>query len=435
METSSPINRPSEGSLLLEENINLLSPLPSVLELCLADAALKSGKNGLVSCVASAAKAALKASENNSSSTFGKMSKKVNRCVGEGLKKYSDEVCMLVTCFIEMKCLNSSSCASLSETVYGMKRAKVLAQITEPNSVSGQEFSLHPLSRKDKMCSLATLVIIPYLKQRLDKTYEKLRDFFSERRDGGLNAGSSSEHSSSLNSAFAQYGANITSNNSSEKTVSMQKLKWYFVRVYPYLHMTNEGLNIAYQWAYLFGRTAHYNSSLHLIGQILRRVTQSDRPQKSATNHSLAVPRKKSVTNTPVGSTAQVGIAAGVASILVISWLVSLKMEIRKRRKRLLEEFAARNFDNDVFSIPPPQPPKLGMNTNDLALVQLPSDKSLCPLCKQSIVNPVAATSGYVFCYRCIVMHVRQHGTCPISGMSCSESRIIPLYETSAIVR
>lgn len=76
--------------------------------------------------------------------------------------------------------------------------------------------------------------------------------FFAEKRDGGLNAGYSSEHSSSLNSAFAQYGANITNSNSNEKTFSMQKLKWYFVRVYPYLHMTNEGLNIAYQWVRYF---------------------------------------------------------------------------------------------------------------------------------------------------------------------------------------
>ncbi|KAL7466581.1 hypothetical protein ACHAXS_006875 [Conticribra weissflogii] len=56
-----------------------------------------------------------------------------------------------------------------------------------------------------------------------------------------------------------------------------------------------------------------------------------------------------------------------------------------------------------------------------------------CPICHEPCINPTASTSGYVFCYKCLVMHLRNEGEyCPITGMPCAESRVVRLFEPTA---
>ena len=55
---------------------------------------------------------------------------------------------------------------------------------------------------------------------------------------------------------------------------------------------------------------------------------------------------------------------------------------------------------------------------------------NLCPLCHRPRVNPAASTSGYVFCYRCIILHLREKGEyCPLTGVACPQSRVVRLFE------
>lgn len=39
----------------------------------------------------------------------------------------------------------------------------------------------------------------------------------------------------------------------------------------------------------------------------------------------------------------------------------------------------------------------------------------LCPLCSQILFNPVGTPCGHQFCHDCILTHVREHQTCPVS--------------------
>jgi hypothetical protein len=53
-------------------------------------------------------------------------------------------------------------------------------------------------------------------------------------------------------------------------------------------------------------------------------------------------------------------------------------------------------------------------------------------LCHNKRLHPVASSSGYVFCFRCLVMYMRMHGPrCPVTGLFCTESNLIRLYEPS----
>jgi len=76
---------------------------------------------------------------------------------------------------------------------------------------------------------------------------------------------------------------------------------------------------------------------------------------------------------------------------------------------------------------PPPLPPNL------IDEIDSSVDKWSCPICKETRINPTAATSGYVYCYKCIVSHIRNVGEyCPLTGMPCPERRVVRLFEPTA---
>ena len=55
----------------------------------------------------------------------------------------------------------------------------------------------------------------------------------------------------------------------------------------------------------------------------------------------------------------------------------------------------------------------------------------LLSLKRRQKVNPTVLTlSGYVFCYNCIMLHVKQHGTCPVTLVPAQEHHVRRLYFT-----
>ncbi|PHJ17575.1 pex2 pex12 amino terminal region protein [Cystoisospora suis] len=70
-----------------------------------------------------------------------------------------------------------------------------------------------------------------------------------------------------------------------------------------------------------------------------------------------------------------------------------------------------------------------GQKDDDDEGILLPQDESLCPLCRKPRSNPACIPSGYVFCYRCIVMYVRSHGYCPVTKLRVLEPHIRRIYE------
>lgn len=74
----------------------------------------------------------------------------------------------------------------------------------------------------------------------------------------------------------------------------------------------------------------------------------------------------------------------------------------------------------------PPPPVPLDYNSDSPLLPQM---KTVCPLCRKNRVNDtVLATSGYVFCYRCVFNYVKSHRACPITGYPTQVQHLIKLY-------
>ncbi|KAI5412894.1 ubiquitin-protein ligase peroxin 12 [Lathyrus oleraceus] len=61
--------------------------------------------------------------------------------------------------------------------------------------------------------------------------------------------------------------------------------------------------------------------------------------------------------------------------------------------------------------------------------VQLPPDRTVCPLCLQKRVNPsVITVSGFVFCYACVFKFVTQYKRCPATMMPATVDQIRRLF-------
>jgi hypothetical protein len=108
-----------------------------------------------------------------------------------------------------------------------------------------------------------------------------------------------------------------------------------------------------------------------------------------------------------------------------------IKYEIRQMRRRLVAQGSTTSSSTGESSLPihlpPPQSP-----TVLVSYPSLPISKDHCPLCHNKRLHPVASSSGYVFCFRCLVMYMRMHGPrCPVTGLACTESNLIRLYEPS----
>eukprot|EP01121_Diplochlamys_sp_Union-15-3_P021988 TRINITY_DN9223_c0_g1_i1.p1 TRINITY_DN9223_c0_g1~~TRINITY_DN9223_c0_g1_i1.p1 ORF type:complete len:174 (-),score=16.57 TRINITY_DN9223_c0_g1_i1:79-600(-) len=73
---------------------------------------------------------------------------------------------------------------------------------------------------------------------------------------------------------------------------------------------------------------------------------------------------------------------------------------------------------------PPPEPPKRALGG-----IAIPSDKSLCPICEKKRNNPAMASSGFVYCYPCILQWVETHGNCPITHIPCTPEQLRRIFD------
>lgn len=51
-----------------------------------------------------------------------------------------------------------------------------------------------------------------------------------------------------------------------------------------------------------------------------------------------------------------------------------------------------------------------------------------CPICLDSLKEPVVSQCGHVFCWPCIYRWLRQSHTCPLCHCVLTEEKLIPIY-------
>ena len=74
-----------------------------------------------------------------------------------------------------------------------------------------------------------------------------------------------------------------------------------------------------------------------------------------------------------------------------------------------------------MASLPVPDPP----------LTDASVSKTKCPLCRGKRKNEtLVPTSGYVFCYTCIVKFIRSRGICPVTKYPVKEEELVRVFDS-----
>ncbi|XP_027034410.1 peroxisome assembly protein 12 isoform X1 [Tachysurus fulvidraco] len=271
--------------------------------------------------------------------------------------------------------------ASFSENFYGLKRA----------GPDDSRLAHRGLGRRRHVRSLLLLVLLPYLRNKLEKVLARQRDEddFSIRMPQSL----------------------------------AQKMSRAFLAAYPYVCMAWDGWSFCHQLLYIFGKARTHSPLLWLAGVKLSHLTAQDirnldlKPEERSLSSSRSFGgRLQRVCSTMLGSVAvslSTSLSMGVFFLQFLDWWYSSENQTTMK---------------SLTSLPTPPPP-LHLEDQDAALA---FDK-VCPLCRKVRSNDTAlATSGYVFCYRCIYTYVRTNHKCPLTGYPSELQHLIKIYSPDA---
>ena len=222
-----------------------------------------------------------------------------------------------------------------------------------------------------------------------------------------------------------------------ERRSGREMLRRIFFYIYPYLHMTHRGTQLAYQFAYLIGKSVYFDPTHHALGLVVRRLTMEDMSARGNDQQSLSLSSLDEKVSPQVLTFLKKTAIIGVSSALLVGWSGRLSQTLRQRRRRWMWNHDHQSDGEatgsgeprrrDVIVPPPPLPAK---HTDFEHKVEPPANKALCPICLENRVNPVASSSGNVFCYKCLFGFLREKGSkCPVTGYRCDPSQIIRIYE------
>ncbi len=284
--------------------------------------------------------------------------------------------------------------SSFTENFYGLKRQTLnKINIKDKNHKIFEMIETKKrLSNWQIYASLINLVGGAYVNEKLDVIYEKL------------------------------YGKVLL--KTLKPTTLTNKLKYYYVKVYPYLLSIIKLLNVVFQILYLSGRTKSPSFIDYLLKIEYARLSQFDydlhdkkpstttKPETPSTSTRTRPPsfgqhlnRMLSVYYKPLKSI-MMKLSTTVFPLAIfllkfLEWWNSSEFasKISKNQQNLIDK-----------DIPPPNSSKTPITKTDI-----------CPICSNQITNPAVIETGHVFCYPCIMRYLMESdpvkgGRCPITG-------------------
>lgn len=349
-----------------------------------------------------------------------------------------DELYALLSLFVERYYLRVYG-GGFTENFYGLKRERVLrvkggevkrAQLGAPHEVR----ETLKLRDNDVWKNLAVMVALPYIKRKLDESYEV--------HAAGVNM---------LGQAYRdreQYPSDGT-----VRQRIMWLYKWFLRKIYPSVNAAYYFSLLTFNLAYLFDGSKYHSPFLWLVGTRMRRLNEADgRAIALATQPPPAEPRpgaRPGQTNSIFNPRL---VTQSVSNRLLSSLKILLPTSIFALK--FLEWWHASDFArqlsrkaNEGLELPPPtisglqsharpkstpsshskekekpslqratsqspNPPISTLTNLPILTVSQPSYDSsseeesntapLCPICHSMIQTPTAAQTGFVYCYTCI---------------------------------
>lgn len=308
------------------------------------------------------------------------------------------------------------------------------------------------LRKRDVWANLAILVGIPYVKRKLDESFE-------------IHVPQAVIQGPSYNRDTLPYDATI-------RQRIMWHYKWFLRKVYPSVNAAYYFSLLAFNLAYLFDTSKYSSPFLWLVGTRIRRMNDSDHrvialAEQQATSHIRpgARPGQSNSVFTPaimgraVNSSLRLLLPTSIFALKFLEWWHASDFATQLSRKaaegldlpppvisglpfnktpgsasareRRQSSTAATPAPTNTVSLsspaPPLSPPASPQTSSPPSLIdpvnrskpcppissltQLPiltvphprpSTSPLCPICLSPVQTPTAAQTGYVFCYTCI---------------------------------
>ncbi|RDA96220.1 hypothetical protein CP533_1812 [Ophiocordyceps camponoti-saundersi (nom. inval.)] len=318
-----------------------------------------------------------------------------------------DELYALSMLLVERHYLRTRG-GSFTDNFYGLKREKALAAEIPRASIASPRLVSETLrlTTADVWRNLAVLVGLPYVKRKLDESYD-------------------------INAPRALLGSAYTRmpDNPSLRDRFLHYYRWFLRNIYPSVNAAYYFSLLAFNMAYLFDRSSYHSPFMWLIGTRLRRMTRADyqaidslleRPKISAR------PGPRSVFSpSELGSR-----ALSSLSVLLPMSIFALKFLEWWHQSDFSKQLAQKAAEH--VHLPPPvlsssktglggagaevtnqkQPSNDDITEQDVPIatpsmlpihvVRMPQDTSACPICQEDIVTPTACQTGIVYCYSCI---------------------------------
>eukprot|EP00903_Cladosiphon_okamuranus_P013504 g12577.t1 len=379
-----------------------------------------------------------------------------------------DEAFLAFSLLVEARFLSNHN-SLLAESFYGLRRCRYGPKLGPPGppppSASPEvpedahvSFDLNGagygpgqgLRARDRRKALLMAAFLPYLLAKLDAGHE--RSSVARAHDGRpqpvaregvpvtarshADSGGRGDGLAGTDACrFSQRGwSNSARRARTEARRRLSELRSVFFQVYPLLRASYEGSCLVYQWLYLFRRSAFFSPTLRLTGMVVRRATIEDWQEDAEAAAAAAMAIAGSSASVTVetrssGGTGGSGVSLGdrvarYGRVLLVTAVVAFKIVEWWNRVEAQEGSSWRRSQLPPPP-PPPQPPLAAPGG-----CGVPTDSGACPSCGGARMNPaLCAASGFVFCYRCLSSHVREHGECPVTGLACGENGIVRLFD------
>jgi hypothetical protein len=289
--------------------------------------------------------------------------------------EWMDEIFYGVVFILERHYLKKYD-GSFSENFYSLKRV-----IVTPDGKKAQ------LTRRHKLWCLFFLVVVPYLKTKLDKYYQA--NFANERRG-------------------------------SPEPTGTKKL---FRMIYPFITVIYEGLFFLYQILYMYEMTPYYTPLLHLQGIVVKKISFEDMVRQNAKLAHQEKARQRAQQQLSFVFLVWQKITDGFSKFLDYSqYLLPTTIFFFKFLEWWTNE---PRFKQSTAILPPrPEPVKRALGG-----LPIPSDKKICPICTKPRTNPAMSTSGFVYCYTCLFRYVEENERCPITFVPMTTEQIRKIYD------
>jgi len=339
-----------------------------------------------------------------------------------------DELYALAAIIVERHYLRTRG-GSFTENFYGLKREKALAAEIPRASASAPNVvrDALKLTNADIWRNLAVMVGIPYLKRKLDESYE-------------VNA-----PRALLGAAYNRLPAGAT-----WKERFLHYYRWFLRNIYPSVNAAYYFAMLAFNLAYLFDNTKYHSPFMWLIGTRVRRMNAADYKAiemlgKKAAGAGAA-PKSASTFLSPrrLGSRLMGGLSlvlpTSIFALKFLEWWYASDFAKQLSRKAgesldlpppvvpgVADDLAAarkareaqakakaaaaaasgekQEDDDEEQGEKEPSAedaPIAATSLLPIYTVPAPESSELCPICEDEIQTATACQTGIVYCYTCI---------------------------------